>query len=443
MVEIVIKTLEGSFVHNVPPATTIKELQHLIHPSLVNICAEKQKLIHAGELLANEALTINEAGISDGDSVIILAKRERPPPPPVDTTAVPRRESIAAALPDIATLSGARNGILNMADVAASVSDAASSITSVENQLQNLLDAVAGLNGINHFRHDIETVDEAVASDHHPERPTTMEPEEALAVEAVSVSDLVVAREGTEAGASEAEAGEAVARQAGAGEAGGRESGADDTGAGAAMDPVAEALANVQTGDLQTLLEMGFPEERARKALVLHHNHCPAAMEWLLQVSDEEADAALPPQFASLPPGVSAHTLQGAGSSERDSLESLVEMGFEREQAEEALRLCHNNQELACEWLCTEEGADRDRVARRAGGLGAIQAGNADRARLLELLARHPSLSSNMHQSEAVRAAFQSFMNSTRSTQDFLDDPEERRWYPSVWYLLARQQRWY
>ena len=41
------------------------------------------------------------------------------------------------------------------------------------------------------------------------------------------------------------------------------------------------------------LLEMGFPENRARKALLLHYNSPGAAMEWLLVVTDAEADAAL------------------------------------------------------------------------------------------------------------------------------------------------------
>ena len=45
---------------------------------------------------------------------------------------------------------------------------------------------------------------------------------------------------------------------------------------------------------LEQLLEMGFPEARARKALLLHRNHPGAAMEWLLEVGDSpEADAEL------------------------------------------------------------------------------------------------------------------------------------------------------
>jgi hypothetical protein len=41
------------------------------------------------------------------------------------------------------------------------------------------------------------------------------------------------------------------------------------------------------------LLEMGFSEQRARKALVLCRNHTPAAMEWLLEVPDDIAEAPL------------------------------------------------------------------------------------------------------------------------------------------------------
>ena len=41
-------------------------------------------------------------------------------------------------------------------------------------------------------------------------------------------------------------------------------------------EPNAEAMA--------TLLDMGFAEARAKKALLLHRNHPGAAMEWLLEV---------------------------------------------------------------------------------------------------------------------------------------------------------------
>ena len=45
---------------------------------------------------------------------------------------------------------------------------------------------------------------------------------------------------------------------------------------------------------MATLLDMGFPEGRAKKALLLHRNHPGAAMEWLLEVGDgPEADAEL------------------------------------------------------------------------------------------------------------------------------------------------------
>jgi hypothetical protein len=38
---------------------------------------------------------------------------------------------------------------------------------------------------------------------------------------------------------------------------------------------------------------MGFSEQRARKALVLCRNHTPAAMEWLLEVPYDIAEAPL------------------------------------------------------------------------------------------------------------------------------------------------------
>ncbi|XP_021782746.1 ubiquitin-associated domain-containing protein 1 isoform X3 [Papio anubis] len=156
----------------------------------------------------------------------------------------------------------------------------------------------------------------------------------------------------------------------------------------------------VDEAALRQLTEMGFPENRATKALQL--NQCvgaasfpcrrhvgpglvglppmsvPQAMEWLIEhAEDPTIDTPLPGQA---PPGAEGATAAApeaaAGASTTDeeardelteifkkirrkrefradarAVISLMEMGFDEKEVIDALRVNNNQQNAACEWL--------------------------------------------------------------------------------------------
>ncbi|XP_017748492.1 PREDICTED: ubiquitin-associated domain-containing protein 1 [Rhinopithecus bieti] len=135
----------------------------------------------------------------------------------------------------------------------------------------------------------------------------------------------------------------------------------------------------VDEAALRQLTEMGFPENRATKALQLNHMSVPQAMEWLIEhAEDPTIDTPLPGQAPSGAEGAAAATPEaatGASTTEeeeaRDELTeifkkirrkrefradaraviSLMEMGFDEKEVIDALRVNNNQQNAACEWL--------------------------------------------------------------------------------------------
>uniref|UniRef100_A0A2K5Y6J9 Ubiquitin-associated domain-containing protein 1 n=2 Tax=Mandrillus leucophaeus TaxID=9568 RepID=A0A2K5Y6J9_MANLE len=134
----------------------------------------------------------------------------------------------------------------------------------------------------------------------------------------------------------------------------------------------------VDEAALRQLTEMGFPENRATKALQLNHMSVPQAMEWLIEhAEDPTIDTPLPGQA---PPGAEGATAAApeaaAGASTTDeeardelteifkkirrkrefradarAVISLMEMGFDEKEVIDALRVNNNQQNAACEWL--------------------------------------------------------------------------------------------
>uniref|UniRef100_A0A2K5W3M4 Calmodulin regulated spectrin associated protein 1 n=1 Tax=Macaca fascicularis TaxID=9541 RepID=A0A2K5W3M4_MACFA len=133
----------------------------------------------------------------------------------------------------------------------------------------------------------------------------------------------------------------------------------------------------VDEAALRQLTEMGFPENRATKALQLNHMSVPQAMEWLIEhAEDPTIDMPLPGQAPSGAEGATAAAPEAAaeaGTDEeaRDELTeifkkirrkrefradaraviSLMEMGFDEKEVIDALRVNNNQQNAACEWL--------------------------------------------------------------------------------------------
>ena len=200
------------------------------------------------------------------------------------------------------------------------------------------------------------------------------------------------------------------------------------------------------------LLDMGFPEARARKALLLNRNNPRAAMEWLLEVGDGlEADSDLTDaqirQLVNVSGGggglggqlLLRRRRETGGTVEPEEpdeaiVQQLVEMGFPREDVMAALAATHNDHDAACAWLLGERGG--------GGGGGAGEElhphgdGDGSQARdagaqgdpenmhmLLGDILSHPAIQQGM-QSERVLQAFQAMIEDPSSAHDYLNDPE-------------------
>nr|XP_015816067.2 ubiquitin-associated domain-containing protein 1 isoform X3 [Nothobranchius furzeri] len=148
----------------------------------------------------------------------------------------------------------------------------------------------------------------------------------------------------------------------------------------------------VDEAALQQLTEMGFPENRAIRALRLNHMSVTQAMEWLIEhVDDPSVDSPLPGQdcsgaaaaAAATTPAPSAsasgsnilHNVSRQSSADESSRQdelteifkrirrkrefrpdsravvALMEMGFDEKEVIDALRVNNNQQDAACEWL--------------------------------------------------------------------------------------------
>lgn len=111
-------------------------------------------------------------------------------------------------------------------------------------------------------------------------------------------------------------------------------------------EPDAEGLVQLQ--------DMGFSAGLAAKALLLSRNVAAAALDWALQHADDP-DADAPPTEDALravwQPTQRRRRPRPGGPADPQLVEQLVDMGFDRDQAAEALQNVDNSLELACQWL--------------------------------------------------------------------------------------------
>jgi Kip1 ubiquitination-promoting complex protein 2 len=96
---------------------------------------------------------------------------------------------------------------------------------------------------------------------------------------------------------------------------------------------------------LQNLKDMGFNEERAKKALLLNGMNPQKAMDWLL-VHESDEDIDIPLTQSQINALYNSNFIPNP-----DALKKLQEMGFEEEDIKQALKITNNNQEAACSWL--------------------------------------------------------------------------------------------
>jgi len=108
----------------------------------------------------------------------------------------------------------------------------------------------------------------------------------------------------------------------------------------------------VDADALKHLQEMGFPEGRSKKALLLNRMNPALAMEWLLEHDgDADIDEPLNPQQLR-----QFSRRATRFSPDQAAITKLKDMGFAEEDIIQALRITNNNSEAACAYLLGEGG---------------------------------------------------------------------------------------
>lgn len=192
---------------------------------------------------------------------------------------------------------------------------------------------------------------------------------------------------------------------------------------------------------LKQLMDMGFPEDRAKKALVLNKMAVMAAMEWLFQhENDPDVDAPLPEleepstsaesegaqgglDLSAAPEGGQPHytnildTIRAFKKREfrpnSRSLQRLVEMGFQENEAVDALRMFRNDQDAACDWLL---GDRKERAPVVEEGLDPSSA-------VYQAIMDNPTVQLGLNNPRCLLAFLQMLENPLAANQ-WLNDPE-------------------
>lgn len=149
------------------------------------------------------------------------------------------------------------------------------------------------------------------------------------------------------------------------------------------IEEQSSAAPEVNADALKQLREMGFPDNRAKKALILNKMNPTEAMEWLLTHSnDDDIDKPL----ASVPEatatekasketeGAAGHTIvddnlaiyrrfrHRAFKPNQRAFLRLKEMGFEEKDIVDALKVNGNNEKDACDWLLGDRTPTADEM---------------------------------------------------------------------------------
>ncbi|CAL1525919.1 unnamed protein product [Lymnaea stagnalis] len=210
----------------------------------------------------------------------------------------------------------------------------------------------------------------------------------------------------------------------------------------------------VSEANVKQLTDMGFPESRAKKALLLNQQSVMSAMEWLLtNESDPDIDKPLPGQDVDLEGDVEGSTvsdqttalstepltpgieLGATGGAEAPrfkniletirafqrrefrpnprALQNLIEMGFAEKEAVHALRLSRNSQDSACDWLLSDRKERPD----------AIDQGLDPNSPVYKAILAHPSVQLGLNSPRCLLAFLQMLENPISASQ-WLNDPE-------------------
>jgi len=125
---------------------------------------------------------------------------------------------------------------------------------------------------------------------------------------------------------------------------------------------------NNQTSDksidpvlVSQLMDMGFSEERAKKALIINNMDKELATEWLLSTHQSKNDDETPQQSASTSEPTHSYKSRARQFKPNPThLENLLAMGFAEKESIQALRISGNNPNSACDWLLGDRTTQGD-----------------------------------------------------------------------------------
>ena len=175
---------------------------------------------------------------------------------------------------------------------------------------------------------------------------------------------------------------------------------------------------------LQQLIDMGFPANRAQKALQLNRGNAQASMDWLLEhEGDADIDEPLNADDLRL---LSQRAREAReGPQDQQAVQRLIEMGFSEDDIVVALDHCDHDFDAATAWLLGDraeglEGELDDEAIMFAGsgGTGGLS--------MLNRLLHEPHLQQALG-NPRVLAALQRILEQPESATEYLDDPELAR----------------
>ncbi|XP_069119514.1 ubiquitin-associated domain-containing protein 1-like [Argopecten irradians] len=189
---------------------------------------------------------------------------------------------------------------------------------------------------------------------------------------------------------------------------------------------------------LKKLTEMGFPEGRAKKALLLNKMSVTESMEWLIQhESDPGIDESVPgteepkeqeeqtegavggvddndqsPQVTNILKSLRAFRRREFKANPR-ALQNLVEMGFPEKDAIDALRVGRNDQDAACDWLLGDRKTKPEEM----------EEGIDTNSSIYKAIMANPTVQLGLNNPRCL-LAFLQMLESPFMTQQWLNDPE-------------------
>ena len=215
------------------------------------------------------------------------------------------------------------------------------------------------------------------------------------------------------------------------------------------MAEQASSSPKIDESSLKQLMDMGFSETRAKKALILNKMSTVEAMEWLfMHESDEDIDVPLPEMVEIKEEGEEDEEAEGAsaapsGSSGKNSsilepqkvsnilesfrayrrrefkpnvriMNNLKEMGFAEKDIIDALRITGNKEEEACEWLL---GNNRPRPDED------LDTGLSPDGAIYKAIMSNPVVQLGLNNPRSL-LAFLHMLENPNNTQQWVNDPD-------------------